>query len=134
MPFIDDKFPKYADFANSSIEEILGQENLDNAIQLMVNNFSHVALINNGNMSFTQMKLPFESQWAPIMDMVVDDFTGDKIPDVLVDGNLWDTEPETPAYDAGKGLLLRGNGDGTFKTSARIDQSGLLLNKNVKAI
>ena len=134
MPFIDDKFPKYADFANSSIEEILGQENLDNAIQLMVNNFSHVALINNGNMSFTQMKLPFESQWAPIMDMVVDDFTGDKIPDVLVAGNLWDTEPETPAYDAGKGLLLRGNGDGTFKTSARIDQSGLLLNKNVKAI
>ena len=134
MPFIDDKFPKYADFAISSIEEILGQENLDNAIQLMVNNFSHVALINNGNMSFTQMKLPFESQWAPIMDMVVDDFTGDKIPDVLVAGNLWDTEPETPAYDAGKGLLLRGNGDGTFKTSARIDQSGLLLNKNVKAI
>ena len=134
MPFIDDKFPKYADFAISSIEEILGQENLDNAIQLMVNNFSHVALINNGNMSFTQMKLPFESQWAPIMDMVVDDFTGDKIPDVLVAGNLWDTEPETPAYDAGKGLLLRGNGDGTFTTSARIDQSGLLLNKNVKAI
>jgi len=80
------------------------------------------------------MKLPFESQWAPIMDMVVDDFTGDKIPDVLVAGNLWDTEPETPAYDAGKGLLLRGNGDGTFTTSARIDQSGLLLNKNVKAI
>ncbi|MDC1284024.1 VCBS repeat-containing protein [Saprospiraceae bacterium] len=134
MPFIDDKFPKYADFASSSIEEILGQENLDNAIQLMVNNFSHVALINNGNMSFTQMKLPFESQWAPIMDMVVDDFTGDKIPDVVVAGNLWDTEPETPVYDAGKGLLLKGNGDGTFTTSARIDQSGLLLNNNVKAI
>lgn len=134
MPFIDDKFPKYADFASSSIEEILGQENLDNAIQYKVNNFSHVALINDGNMTFTQSKLPFESQWAPIMDMVVDDFTGDKIPDLVVAGNLWDTEPETPAYDAGKGLLLRGKGDGTFITSARIDQSGLLLNKNVKAM
>ena len=134
MPFIDDKFPKYADFASSSIEDILGQENLDNAIQLMVNNFSHVVLINDGNMSFTQLKLPFEAQWAPIMDMVVDDFTGDKVPDLVVAGNLWDTEPETPAYDAGKGLLLKGNGDGTFTASARIDQSGLLLNKNVKAI
>ena len=134
MPFIDDKFPKYADFASSSIEEILGEENLNEAIQLTVNNFSHVALINDGNMSFTQSKLPFESQWAPIMDMVVDDFTGDNIPDVVVAGNLWDSEPETPAYDAGKGLLLKGNGDGTFTTSARIDQSGLLLNNNVKAI
>ena len=134
MPFIDDKFPKYADFASSSIEDILGQENLDNAIQLKVNNFSHIALINEGNMTFTQSKLPFEAQWAPIMDMVIDDFNGDKIPDVVIAGNLWDTEPETPAYDAGKGLLLKGNGDGTFTTSARIDQSGLLLNKNVKAI
>jgi len=134
MPFIDEKFPKYADFASSSIEEILGQENLNEAIQYTVNNFSHVALVNEGNMTFTQKKLPFEAQWAPIMDMVIDDYTGDKIPDVVVAGNLWDTEPETPAYDAGRGLLLKGKGDGTFTTSARIDQSGLLLGKNVKAL
>lgn len=134
MPFIDDKFPKYADFASSSIEDILGEEKLNSAVSFSATNFSHMVLINEGNLKFSAKKLPFEAQWAPILDMVVTDYTKDQIPDVVVAGALFDTEPETPAYDAGKGLLLKGNGDGTFTTSANVDKSGLLLNKNVKAI
>ena len=68
------------------------------------------------------------------MDMIIDDFDKDGNIDIVVAGNMYDTEPETPAYDAGRGLLLNGNGDGTFSTSNLIQYSGLNISRNVRAI
>ena len=42
------------------------------------------------------------------------------------------SEVETPSYDAGKGLYLKGNGDGTFSTHVSVEESGIFLPKNVK--
>jgi len=134
MPFLKEKFPTYDGFASSSIEDILGEDKISKANQKAVTTMSSMILINNGNMSFEAIKLPAPAQWSPILDMVVDDYDKDGNVDIVVAGNLYDTEPETPAYDAGRGLLLSGNGDGTFTTSNLISYSGLNISRNVRAI
>jgi len=40
---------------------------------------------------------------------------------------------ETPRADAGVGLLLKGNGDGSFKT-VPMSQSGLILREDTKSL
>jgi len=76
--------------------------------------------------------LPKEAQLAPINGIIAKDFDQDKIIDLVVAGNLKQTEVETPLYDAGKGLYLKGMGDGTFETNLQIEYSGLFLHQDVR--
>jgi hypothetical protein len=132
MPFIGDKFPTYEGFATASLEEIYEADQLSNAVQYEANNFASVYLENKGNGVFEINLLPKEAQLAPINGIVATDFDKDGIKDLIVAGNLKQTEVETPLYDAGKGLFLKGVGDGTFATSLQIEYSGLFLHKDVK--
>ncbi len=134
MPFISEKFPTYVGFASSSVDEILGKDKIEDAHKKQVQTFSSVTVINEGNGNFKISKLPMEAQLFPILDIIVEDYNNDGNPDLVLGGNIFDTEPETPSYDAGKGLYLKGNGDGSFTTSLDITKSGLYMNKNVKAI
>jgi enediyne biosynthesis protein E4 len=63
--------------------------------------------------------------------MVVQDFNGDGNLDILVAGNIQGTEVETVPYDAGRGNLLLGNGDGTFEDAGNILHTGLILSGDV---
>src|SRR6185503_20538128 len=46
--------------------------------------------------------------------LTVNDFDGDGHEDLFLAQNFFATEAETPRYDAGRGLLLRGSGSGQF--------------------
>ena len=58
------------------------------------------------------------------------DFNKDTYPDIIVHGNLYDFEPETPRNDAGLGLLLMGS-VGRFTPVPPAD-SKLFLRKNIR--
>ncbi len=132
MPFLADKYKYYNDFASSSINEILGKENIEKVDSFSVNDFASYIAINQGNgLSYEMVKLPFEAQLAPIKAMVVLDFNADGYTDVFCAGNIQETEPETTSYDAGGGLMLLGKGDGNFTTSLNIDFAGARCNGNV---
>jgi len=105
MPFILDKFPTYDMFAKASIEDIFGKEALDNALKVTAKTASHTWFKNN-NGKFEAVELPIATQVSPILAMAADDFDGNGNMDVLMAGNLYDTEVETPRYDAGTGALL----------------------------
>ena len=83
---------------------------------------------------FKKIELPFPAQWAPILDSEVLDINKDGHLDVITAGNIVDAEPETPSYDAGKGLILYGKGDGTFDCDIDINSSGLNMRFNAKDI
>jgi hypothetical protein len=134
MPFLKEKFPTYKGFATSSVDEILGEENISKAEKFSVNNFSSIVLINKGNFNFEVKNLPGPAQWSPILDIIVEDYNNDGIKDLVIAGNIFETEVETPAYDSGKGLYLVGNGDGTFKADPKLTYTGMFINKDVKAI
>src|SRR5207247_11231508 len=46
----------------------------------------------------------------------VADLDGDGYEDLFLAQNFFPTDLATPRYDAGRGLVLRGRGDGTFET------------------
>ena len=71
-------------------------------------------LHNDGGGAFSATALPTLAQIAPIKAIVVHDFDGDGNLDLLVAGNLYEAEPNTPRADAGNGLWLRGDGQGRF--------------------
>ena len=132
MPFIAEKFPQYTQFANATMEDIYGRDKLENALHYEVTHFESIILVNNGNGSFDYKKLPNHAQLAPINGMIVRDFNRDGNLDVIIGGNAYNTEVETPRYDAGKGVFLRGRGDGTFNSELNIHKDGLFLSNNVK--
>lgn len=134
MPFITEKFPSYEGFATASLVDIYEEDRLSNSIQYEATIFSSVFLKNNGDGSFEMVNLPKEAQLAPINGIVSKDFDQDGFMDIVVAGNLKQTEVETPSYDAGKGLFLKGNKDGSYKTNTQIEYSGLFLHKDVRDI
>jgi len=131
MPMLADKFPSYKSFCESTLSEIYSDEKLDEALHYQVENFGSILLENTGT-GFTIKKLPAEAQFAPINAIVVSDFDKDGNQDMVVAGNYFKTEAETPKYDAGKGLFLKGKGDGTFSSSIKIADNGLFIPGDAK--
>ena len=122
VPDLKDKFEKYDIFASLDVQEVYGEENLENALRLSVNTFESAALINNE--SFFDFKpLPNYAQFSSVNDIIIKDFDNDQINDLLIVGNMYHAEIETTRNDAGNGLLLKGLGDGNFKDIS-ISESG----------
>ena len=63
---------------------------------------------------YEAVPLPPEAQWAPAFAPVVADFDGDGAEDLLLSQNNFAVPLHAVRMDAGRGLLLRGNGRGRF--------------------
>ena len=57
---------------------------------------------------------------------------GDRYLDLLIAGNFYGPQPETGRFDGGVGLLLHGNGDGSF-VSVPAHESGIIVPGDAKA-
>ena len=76
-------------------------------------------------------KLPNKAQFSSINDIIINDYNGDGHLDILTAGNLYNAEVETARNDAGKGLLMFGDGKGKFEAIHQ-DISGFFAPYNVK--
>ncbi|HJQ12878.1 MAG TPA: VCBS repeat-containing protein, partial [Gemmatimonadaceae bacterium] len=114
IPSLKSKYPTYAQFGASRIEDILPSSDLRQAQVREAEMFSSVVALNNGDGTFTLRPLPAEAQFAPIYASVAGDFDGDGKIDLMVAGNSFDVSPMLGRYDASYGLLLRGDGKGNF--------------------
>jgi len=130
MPSIKEKFPTYGSFASASLEDIYSTQMLTESLHLIANTFESVILIND-NGTFTSKPLPRLAQIAPINRILVDDVNQDSNPDLIISGNMYQTEVETPRYDAGNGLILLGNGKGDFEPMLNL-HSGFFTNNDAK--
>ena len=108
------KFPTYGSFADASIDQIFGASLLKSALHYQADTFASVYLHNDGGGVFSASALPNLAQIAPIKGIIAHDVDGDGNLDLVVAGNMYDMEPNTPRADAGNGLWLRGDGKGHF--------------------
>jgi enediyne biosynthesis protein E4 len=112
LPYLRTRIPSFAQFASMTVEEILGREGRIGAV-LQANVLGHTVFLNRGN-RFESMPLPLEAQLVPAHAVAVADFDGDGIEDLFLGQNFFAVPIEIPRLDAGRGLWLRGKGDGTF--------------------
>lgn len=131
IPNIKEKFKTYHAFAQATLTDVYGEDDLINAIQYKANNFASCYFKNNGDGTFSTIKLGFGAQLSSVNDIAIDDFDGDGFLDALISGNWYVSEVETPRNDASVGLFLKGNGKGMFK-EIPADQSGLYIKGDVR--
>lgn len=132
MPSLLDSFPSFQSFAIAEITEICGPK-INEALHLTARHFYTSIFINDGQGNFTIKKLPSEAQFSPVKDIHIEDLNKDGILDLILVGNMYDTEVETIRYDAGRGLVMLGKGKGNFVPLSPTE-SGLFAWDNVKQI
>ena len=131
MPFIDDKFETYDLFAKASIDDVYGPS-LEDAYYRFVTTMKSVLLMSNKNDGYKVIELPSKAQIAPILDIETHDVNGDDLVDIIVSGNIYDTEVETPRLDGGQGTVLLNTSNESFRIAGE-NTSGLNLNNNIKS-
>ena len=115
------------------IRQLFGPAQLQQALHYQADTFASVYLHNDGGGTFSSSALPNLAQIAPIKAIVAHDVDGDGHLDLIVAGNLYDAEPNTPRADAGNGLWLRGDGQGHF-APVPPRESGFLAPLNVAGL
>jgi hypothetical protein len=113
LPFLRDRFPTHRAFSTAGLEEILGERMKTSSIW-NANWLESTVFLNRGD-HFEPRILPVEAQFAPAFGIGVGDFDGDGREDVVLAQNFFAVQSETPRYDGGRGLLLRGDGRGGFE-------------------
>jgi hypothetical protein len=111
-------------FGEAGVEELLG-ERLPDCRFLEAATLDSMVLLNRGD-RFEARALPVEAQFAPAFGVTVADFDGDGAEDLFLAQNCFGVEPETARFDAGRGLLLRGDGQGGWAAMSGAD-SGIAI-------
>lgn len=120
-PAIKQKFIKYKDYANKTVEELYSEDQRTGMVLRQITTTESAFLINDGKGNFSLKALPYEAQFSPIRGIEVGDFDHDGKVDILLAGNFFDSLPEWGRFDANYGLMLQGLGKGKFavKTSQK---------------
>jgi len=99
-------------FARMSVEELVGDASVSSTAE--ARELRHLVLLNRGD-RFEPVPLPPEAQLAPAFGVAVTDLDGDGAEDVLLAQNFFAVSLEGARLDAGRGLWLRGGGDGSLR-------------------
>ncbi len=129
IPTIKKKFKNYEDYSNATLDDVYGSK-LKKSLHYKVKSFKSIYL-ENSDTGFIQHPLPNLTQMAPVNQILIDDYNNDNHLDVILAGNLFSSEVETPRADAGIGSLLLGNSKGYFEQQDSFS-SGLYMYGDVK--
>jgi len=123
---MDQKFPSYQAYSVATLDSMFSDQELRSALQLKANFFSSVFIKNLGNEQFEVQPLPLEAQLAPLYGILPGDFNEDTSLDLLLVGNSAAPNPFWGPSDALNGLLLEGDGTGSF-TAVNYTSSGFFV-------
>ncbi|MGB1451846.1 MAG: hypothetical protein ACPG7E_09070, partial [Marinirhabdus sp.] len=107
------KFETYNAFANASLRDIYG-ERLDAGFTGEITTLKSKLLLNKGGGSFQFIDLPAAAQLFPLLGAVSIDYDTDGDLDLVLCGNIYNTEVETPRLDMATGLVLK-NDAGVYR-------------------
>ena len=133
MPFLKKKFPSYHDFGKANLFEVYGVEALEKAIHYTATTFASTVFINGDDGTFEMKSLPPLAQISSVNAIIPDDFDGDGTLDLLIAGNLYPVEVETPRNDASIGLFLKGMDEGQWQAQDALT-SGFMADGDVKTM
>ena len=124
IPELATRVGTFSAYADATVEKILGPL-MNRVRRTEVVMLSHMAFMNRGD-HFDAVPLPAEAQLAPAFYAGIADFNGDGDEDVFLGQNFYPTAVGIPRYDAGRGLLLLGDGKGGLSPMPG-SSSGILI-------
>ncbi len=133
IPDIKKKFINYNSFASATLSDVYGVQQLNNALHYEAKTFASITLENMGNSKFSIKELPPLAQITNINSSIIYDVDKDGIKDIIVAGNMFNSEIETTRNDGGLGLFLKGQGNFNF-IPKNMGETGLHLPYDVKEI
>ncbi|SOE22131.1 Repeat domain-containing protein [Spirosomataceae bacterium TFI 002] len=133
LPMIKQKYVKYADYANKTVEDFFSKEQMEGAVKKKIVSAESVMLINDGKGNFSIKALPKAAQFSNLNAIETGDFNNDGKVDLILLGNFYDNLPEFGRFDANYGLMLAGGGNGEFKVKSSAE-SGLRVSGQVRKV
>ena len=124
IPSVKARYATFAEFAAADVDAVLGDA-AGKAVRVGATTFDHTLYLNRGT-RFEARSLPTMAQLAPAFGVVVADFDGDAREDLFLAQNFFPTEINAMRFDAGIGLLLRGDGAGGFEAQT-VQRSGIVV-------
>lgn len=122
IPMLRERFPNYKSYASAGLQAAFGAE-LPKMQKLSATTLETTLFLNEPG-GFRAVPLPPEAQFAPAFGVSVADFDGDGAEDIFLAQNFFALPPEGSRADAGRGLLLLGDGKGGFHATSAL-QSGI---------
>ncbi|RMD97259.1 MAG: VCBS repeat-containing protein [Deltaproteobacteria bacterium] len=132
MPLLKKKFPTFSDFARADLAQVYG-EGLSQAVHYEATFFSNAIFYQEESGKFSIVELPRLCQTAPVNDAVIFDLNGDQRPDLILGGNLYQSEIETGRADAGTGRVVLNKGGREWEPLP-VYESGLFLDGDLKSL
>ncbi len=114
IPMLKKKYLYAADFAKANVEDIFPAGKIKNALVSSADYFANAILINNGDLNFSTVPLPWEAQLTTYRDAAIADVNHDQLPDIILSGNYYSNTIHTGRYDADYGTILMNKGNGKF--------------------
>jgi hypothetical protein len=110
VPDLVTRIRTFGAYADASVDQVLGPA-AQQVERASAATLDHMVFLNRGD-HFEAVPLPAEAQLAPAFYAGIADFDGDGNEDVFLSQNFFPTPIGVPRYDAGRSLLLLGNGAG----------------------
>jgi len=124
LPGMTSRLPTSSAYADAKMDQVLGPL-AARAVRFGATTLDHMVFLNRGD-RFEARPLPSEAQQAPAFYAGIADFDGDGHEDLFLSQNFFATDIATPRYDAGRSLLLRGDGAGGLEAEPG-QRSGLVV-------
>jgi len=132
-PKFRNKYSRYRQYSKATIDELLTPEEQKGAMILEANHMASSYIENLGEGKFLLKSLPTAAQVAPVNGLVVTDVNDDNNLDILLVGNDYGNEVFAGRYDAFTGLVLLGDGKGSF-TVLPSSESGFYVAGDAKGL
>lgn len=127
------RYPNYASYASTSLQELITPDQLKEAFMASVNELQSYWIENKGGFAFESHPLPAAAQMAPVFGLVATDVNGDGFTDIILNGNDYGISPYLGQQDALNGLVLLNTGKRSFRELSIIE-SGFYSPANGKSL
>lgn len=131
IPVIGQRYKSFDEFSRAPLEEIYGGHILAGSYSVKVNSFSSIWMEKTGKSEYTLHTLPAMAQLSSINAVAGITLSGKK--SLVIAGNLYNTEVETPRNDASVGLILQHQKNSEIRAIAP-SQSGLMIRGEVRSM
>lgn len=124
MPAMRERVGGFGNYARAGLPEIYGDA-WKRMRELQVVCLESMVFLNRGD-HLQAVVLPLEAQMSPAFGICAGDLDGDGREDLFLSQNFFAVAPDISRLDSGRGLWLRGDGEGGF-AAVPGQESGLLI-------